>query len=206
MTARRLRFDLRQAGRPIAAVLGILGAINLVAYFLLVQPAVREYRRLTEERGPTREINEREAQVVRNEEFLTALGQVGADLGTLRGDLLSTRAERLVEVQGELDELCRRFGIDLKAVGVESEMMLDEELDRLAMNVPLEGNYANLRRFLQAVEQSDQFLIVERVSLARGKEGGALLSLNVGLATYFTAPEELVERKRAMGRQRGTRK
>jgi len=70
------------------------------------------------------------------------------------------------------------------------------------MTVPLEGGYPNLRKFLQAVEHSDQFFVVERVSLARGKAGGKLLSLNIILATYFTAPEELVRRNRALGRRR----
>ena len=63
-------------------------------------------------------------------------------------------------------------------------------------------NYANLRKFLQAVEESDKFLVVERVSLAKGKEGGSSLSLSISLATYFTAPPELVARKRALARGR----
>jgi hypothetical protein len=41
------------------------------------------------------------------------------------------------------------------------------------------------------------------VSLALGKEGGRALSLNIVLATYFTAPEELIERRRSLGRRRG---
>ena len=66
------------------------------------------------------------------------------------------------------------------------------------MNVPLEGGYPALRRFLQAVEQSDKFLIVERVALAKGKEGGVMLQLNITLATYFNAPADVIERKRRM--------
>ena len=64
------------------------------------------------------------------------------------------------------------------------------------ISVPLEGGYANLRKFLQAVEGSDKFLVVERVALARGKQGGRMLDLNISLATYFMASPELVRRKR----------
>jgi len=55
--------------------------------------------------------------------------------------------------------------------------------------VPLEGGYHNLRGFIQAVESSSQFLVIERVVLVRSKEGGVLLQLNITLATYFDAPE-----------------
>ncbi|MFN0281755.1 MAG: hypothetical protein ACKVZ6_07260 [Kineosporiaceae bacterium] len=57
------------------------------------------------------------------------------------------------------------------------------------MTLPLEGGYANLRRFLHAVEISGEFLVIERVALAEGDEGGVRLALNITLATYFDLPE-----------------
>jgi Tfp pilus assembly protein PilO len=59
----------------------------------------------------------------------------------------------------------------------------------MTMVVPLEGGYANLRKFLQAVESSSKFLVIEQVALAQGHEGGAILQLNIALATYFDDPE-----------------
>ena len=56
------------------------------------------------------------------------------------------------------------------------------------MIVPLQGGYAALRQFLNAVEESDKFLLVERVVLAQGQDGGVLLQLNITLTTYFDAP------------------
>ena len=72
------------------------------------------------------------------------------------------------------------------------KLMVGERLDRLEMVVPLEGGYVNLRKFLQAVEESDKFLLVERVALAQGKQGGRLLDLTISLASYFSAPEEVL--------------
>jgi Tfp pilus assembly protein PilO len=202
MARRAPRLDIRQAGRHILMAVGALAALNAVFYFVLAQPSVREYRRLSEEREPFQRLNERRQVVEAHEAFLDAVQQAERDLANLREEVLSTRNQRLVEVQQELASLCEQFGIDLNSVNHDNELLLDEELDRLTMNVPLEGNYASLRKFLQAVESSDKFLVVERVSLARGKEGGALLDLSINLATYFTAPEELVARKRILGRRR----
>jgi Tfp pilus assembly protein PilO len=203
MTRRAARLDIRQAGRQVFIALGVLAALNVVFYLTLAQPTVQEYRRLSEEREPFQRLTERRDVVEDHEEFLAAVRQAGTDLGALQEEILSTRNERLVEVQEELAALCEQFNIDLDSVSSGSEMLLDEELDRFSMNVPLEGNYANLREFLQAVEQSDKFLVVERVSLARGKEGGSALGLSIALATYFTAPEGVLERKRTLGRRRG---
>ncbi len=203
MTRRLLRLDLRQSGRHIGLGLAALALANLGFYVVAVQPTSREYRRLTEEPGPSKGLSDSRERVEERESFLEAVRQAEADLAGLRGEILATRAQRLVQVQQELARICREFDIDLDAVAFNHELLLDEGLDRLAMSVPLAGNYTNLRKFIQAVEDSDEFLVIERISLARGKEGGQLLSLNVILSTYFVAPEELVARKKALARRRG---
>jgi len=199
------RLDIRRGGRWIVLLLGALAALNVVFYVGLVQPKVKEYQTLTEAREPLGKLSERQQQVEKHEGFRQAVRQAVSDLRDLRENVLSTRNQRLVDVEEELEWLCSQFGIDLNSVGHDNDLLLAEELDRFVMNVPLEGNYASLRKFLQAVESSDEFLIVERVSLARGKEGGRTLSLNINLATYFVAPEDIVARKRAIERRRGRR-
>jgi Tfp pilus assembly protein PilO len=187
--ARRWRFDIRQSGRQIAAVLGAVTLINLVAYALVVRPRIQEYQRLQVTNRPRFDaLEQRREEVTGRETYLAALRQAEVDLRELREKRLGTREERLVEVQLELAEMAKRFGIDLETVTYKNDVLVSEELDRLEMVVPLEGGYANLRRFLQAVESSNEFLVVERVGLAEGKQGGVMLQLNITLVTYFTLP------------------
>ena len=54
---------------------------------------------------------------------------------------------------------------------------------------------------VQAVEESDKFLLVERVGLTKGKQGGRMLDLSISLATYFNAPGDLLAAQ-APGRRR----
>ena len=131
-----------------------------------------------------------------------AVRRVTSDLGVLHDDILSSRDRRLVEVQHEVAELCEQFGIEYTSVNYSNSVLPDVGLDRLGMNVPLEGNYGNLRRFLQAVEESSRFLLVEKVALSRGKEGGSLLSLNISMATYFNLSNEAAARATS-SRRRG---
>lgn len=70
----------------------------------------------------------------------------------------------------------------------------------IAINVTVEGQYQNLRRFVQDIESSKQFVIINSIELERSTEtnalpvaegeasGGtnsALVSLRLGMATYF---------------------
>ena len=201
MARRFPRLDIRQAGQRILIGLGAVALLNAGFYLALTQPAVKEYVLLSKEDEPFKQVTDRRQIVEGHEEFLGAVQQAQQDLKSLSDEILSTRNKRLVDVQEELSRLCNRFGIPLDSVSSDSDLLLDEGLDRFSMNVPLEGNYQNLRKFLQAVEESDKFLVVERVSLAKGKEGGRGLSLNIGLVTYFTAPPELVNAKRSRGRR-----
>ena len=189
MTARRFKFDIRQAGPRILIVLLVLAALNVGFYLLLTRPKMREYSGLAVGSQPqlTR-LDERRNEVESQERYLEALRKAQQDLRRLRDEVLSTRELRMVEVQTELTELCGRFSIDIHSVTFDNDLLDQENLDKLIMVVPLQGNYANLRRFLQAVESSDKFLLVEQVALAEAKLGGVMLELNVTLATYFDSP------------------
>jgi Tfp pilus assembly protein PilO len=192
MSPRRWRFDVRLAGGRIRAVLALWAVANVAFYLAAVRPEVREYRNLLEGTGPQQEeLRVQRTEVEERENYFAALVQAEEDLRRLREEVLATREARMIDVQLELKALADRFNIDLESVTFENELLREEELDKLVMVVPLQGGYANLRRFLQAVESSDKFLVVERVALAEGKHGGVMLQLNISLATYFDGPPEL---------------
>jgi hypothetical protein len=204
VSGRRFKFDIRQAGRYVALVLALLAAANAGFYFLATRPKVQEYTSLREGTGPQQEaLKAHRDEVEEREAYLEALLKAEADLETLRVEVLSTRQQRLIEVQLELAALAEQFGIDVNSVSFDNTLLREEELDKLVMTVPLKGGYANLRKFLQAVESSEKFLVVERVALGEGKRGGVMLQLNISLATYFDAPEDV---KRANEAERRVRR
>lgn len=198
MSAARVRFDIRQASRDLAIVFVAILALNLGFYVLSVRPRVQEYRSLTEESAPRiAELEQRDAARRAREAYRSALGKAEEDLATLRRDVLSTRNQRLIEVQAEVDHLAQMFNVVSEQVTYENEILEDEGLERMWMTIPLQGGYANLRKFIHAVENSDKFLVIERVALAEGDEGGVMLQLNITLATYFDLPESAPDRTSA---------
>jgi Tfp pilus assembly protein PilO len=167
----------------------VLLIANGMFYVFFAKPRVDEYKAVSDANAPRiQELERREKAVEAREAYLQGLVQVDEDLTRLRRDVLQTRDRRMISVQEELYELAQDFNINIDQVTVQNEILEREGIDRFAMTVPLRGGYANLRRFIQAVEESDTFLVVERVGLVEGAEGGVLLQLNITLATYFDLP------------------
>jgi hypothetical protein len=187
--SRRNRFDVRQATIPIVLGLALLLAGNLAFYALMVRPRVQEFQAVSQEGSPRiQALQAKRERVEKLETFVIALQKARDDLKTLRTDVLSTRSKRMVEVQSEVERLCRDFNIALELVNYDYPDLPAEQLEGVRMIVPLQGGYAALRKFLNAVEESEKFLLVERVVLAHGLDGGVMLQLNITLTTYFDAP------------------
>ena len=189
MTARRPRFDVRAASGTIFLVLAALLLANAAVSILYVRPKAARYRQLTDQSSPQLQVvNAREQDVVRKESYRKALETARDDMKRLAGDVLSTRQRRMIGVQLEIAKLTREFGISLDRVRYETEAMDEGALERFAIVVPLAGGYSNLRKFIQSVESSDNFLVIERVALGTGKSQD-IVDLNITLATYFIAPD-----------------
>ena len=187
---RSLRFDIRRIGRYVLVVYGVLAVANLVFFLLLTRPSRAEFEAQTIHAGPKlQQLKQRKAVVEDLEAYAEALAQARLDLTHLREEVLSTKRKRLVRVQAALEEIAGKFNIRMDSVNYSNESLESEGLERMAMVVPLEGGYQSLRNFVQAVESAEQFLVVERVALVQGRDGGILLQLNITLATYFNSED-----------------
>lgn len=189
MTARKARFDVREASGKIVLVLVAALAVDVAVSALAVRPKVARYRELTDLSSPQLQVvKTREKEVVQKEEYRASLEKARDEMKRLAGDVLSTRQRRMIGVQLELAKLVKQFGIAQDRVQYENEAVDNGALERFAIVVPLTGGYSNLRKFIQAVESSDNFLVVERVALGSGKSMD-VVELNITLATYFIAPD-----------------
>jgi Tfp pilus assembly protein PilO len=189
VTARKARFDVREASGVIFAVLGVLILVNIAVSVVVVRPKVAKYRQLTDLTSPQLQVvKTREKEVVKKEDYRKSLEKARDEMKRLAGDVLSTRQRRMIGVQLEITKVARSFGISSERVQYENQPVDDGALERFGSVVPLTGSYADLRKFIQAVESSDNFLVIERVALGSGKSGN-VLDLNITLATYFIAPD-----------------
>ena len=189
MTARRPRFDVRAASGTIFLILAGALLANAAFAALYVRPKAALYRQLTDLSSPQLQVVQaREKDIVQKESYRTALEKARDDMKHLAADVLSTRQRRMIGVQLEIAKLAREFGIALDRVQYETDTLDEGALERFAIVVPLTGGYSNLRKFIQSVESSDNFLVIERVALGTGKVQD-IVEMQITLATYFIAPD-----------------
>jgi Tfp pilus assembly protein PilO len=189
MNTRRPRFDVREASGIVFFVLGALILANAVVSVVVVRPKIVRHRQLTDLSSPQLQVvKTRENEVVQKEDYRKALEKSRDDMKRLAREVLSTRQRRMIGVQLEIAKLAREFDIALDRVKYENEPLDNGALERFAIVVPLSGGYSNLRKFIQSVESSDNFLVIERVALGSGKSTD-VLELAITLATYFIAPD-----------------
>ena len=132
MTARSARFDVRRAGKPILIGLGVFLLTNVLVSLLLVQPKIREFRRLKDSSEPQiKVLKEMREAVEAREEFLAALRKAEEDLVTLRSDVMSTREKKQIEIQAEVEAICADLRIEIENVNFDNADLDDEQFELL---------------------------------------------------------------------------
>ena len=86
-----------------------------------------------------------------------------------------------------LDRVAKESGVEFARSTFKEDEMRESRLTRWTAKAKLVGDYANVRKFLYAVETAEEFVIIEEVGLSQfeATRGGELLELELSLATYF---------------------
>lgn len=85
-------------------------------------------------------------------------------------------------------EAARDAGLDFQGSRFDWGEVRDSLLTRASSRITLRGSYANIRRFLHAVEVAEEFIVVERVELVQQTDEVAAagpLEVSLVVATYF---------------------
>ena len=182
-------FDIRKHLKVALIVGAVLLAINAGFYAAVIRPRVRAYYNLEESRA---EFDSKLAAAEKqHKELQTYFDKlVAAQQGTEKffKEILGTKQEKSIESQREVSEIATEFGIDPQSVSMTNDDRPEDGLERFAIEMPIEGDYEKLRRFLARIESSKSFLVVDRINLTGTKEGGLRLQLIINLSTYFNAP------------------
>jgi len=181
-----MQIDLRAHLKVVLGSLAGLLVLNLGLLFIVTQPRLAGARNADETTATLASAVEREEKRVDAlEERVQAMQRSRAALERFFDEDLSTKRKRLVAVQREIHQIATTFQVEAAQLKFSHEMVDGTNLVHLGVNIPLSGGYNNLRQFINKVEHSDLFLIIESVQLQEGEQGGSMLNLNVRLATYF---------------------
>jgi Tfp pilus assembly protein PilO len=96
----------------------------------------------------------------------------------------------------ELDSITRQLSVKLDRISTSSKEVERVPLTELSITAPIVGQYQQVGGFLQRVERSSQFLVVESVQMRERKAdgGGAELSVKINAYCHSTAPRKAARR------------
>jgi Tfp pilus assembly protein PilO len=178
----------------------IAGVVVLLAnagvFFLLTLPRLdaeaanrkRLARMLEQKTELSRILDERR-------DLLTLIEDNRENLQRFYNDVLGTRSQRLIEILAEREEIGGEFGVAPTQVRYETARVQNLPLEKFTMSFPLTGTYESLRFFVDTLEHSDNFFIIQDIELESGRETESELGMRISISTYFhgglpVGPEE----------------
>lgn len=92
--------------------------------------------------------------------------------------------EAISKILGEIFGMARGNGLKIDSGDYKPETGKDTDISRYTFSFPMEGGYAQLKRFIYGLESSKYPIVIEDISLTGAKEGGDI-SLKVKATIYF---------------------
>lgn len=183
MIWRRVLADKRHLILPIAVVL-IANAALLV---LVVYPLSRKVAG-GEEQARTVAAELDEARKDYAAARATVAGKQSADkaLQQFYSSVLPPDLSGARRIFDKVDPLLRESNLRRSQAYTRETRVRGSQLGKLSMEVKFSGNYAEIRRFIHALETSPEFVVIENVELLQEPgEGKTGIGVTVQVATYY---------------------
>lgn len=119
------------------------------------------------------------------EAFLGRVDAQKAAIDTVYGERFSTESVRFTSFLREVRELARQSGLDPQSFNYPKTELQEEGLVKRNVTFSITGGYEDLRRFINFLELSDQFITLEEIGVA--SEGQ--LDLRFSISTLFVAQD-----------------
>jgi Tfp pilus assembly protein PilO len=184
------RFDIREKAATVIVVLAVWLVANVAVASLVNIPraeTARTLRRAIEESEVKFRKRKEKVDDVRAEYERVRSGQ--QTLQTFYDQVLSTKRQRMTSVQKEVRDIATKFQITAESINYATDFYKGEKVVKFSAILPLNGSYENLRSFVSAVENSENFLVIDSITLTDSKEGGVILTLQITLSTFFVDPD-----------------
>jgi len=160
---------------------------NLLILSIFTLPRERWLRKL-ESRATALglRIEKGKEELAQRREKESRLKELRRQVESFYSEILRRKEEGLVDILGEVEGLAKKFRVQKENINYHHEIIEEDKVILFEITFPLRGSYANLRRFINQIENSRYFLVIDRVELSNPEEKGDNLKLNIKLSTYFS--------------------
>jgi Tfp pilus assembly protein PilO len=159
--------------------------LDVVVYFAAVRAlrarraqAESSYHRVMEES------QQRQERVARLAKFQEQLPQSDEQLKTFLSDHVPTRRHAFSEAIRMIRVITTQSKVQLDNVSYKLTPEKDEPLERLRVDVAVEGPFMNLLQFAHTLESAPQLILLKDFTFSTSQ--GSIVSLKVGAELYLT--------------------
>lgn len=178
--------ETRRRFRIIATTLGAIAVIAALVAFLPWRPSAEQKEA---------ELNEAKLESKRLETEVGPLRDLPHKLVQARADIQKFYQERFPDHFSMIPETLGKIAADndVQLSDVKYETRTAEAqmpgLQSVSMEAVLSGDYADVVRFINALERSHTFFLIERVSLGEEGKGGGDVRLTITLSSIMRTPK-----------------
>lgn len=178
-------FNLRDPRTAVRAVLGVLLAANLIAVALVLFPPGGSAEDLEKQRAAlTAQLRGSQVNLEKSKQHAAAVerGRSQGD-GFMNQYFLASRTA-FSTLLSELETAAKQTQITPRENAYSTEPVEgSDNLSMLSITAAYEGKYADLMKFVHAIDQSDRLLIIESLSAAP-QQGSDKLTVSMKMNTF----------------------
>jgi type IV pilus assembly protein PilO len=169
----------------VATALCVLFAVDLALVFYLWQGGREggESRRTQYERLAL-QAKLLKADVERGEKIRASLPQVGKDCDGFYRDSFLPASAGYSDIVADLGDITRKAGLKTTGISFQQKQLKDHGVTQINMKTTVEGDYPSIIQFINALERSKNFYLLDNLSLDSGGSNPGI-KLNLDLRTFF---------------------
>jgi Tfp pilus assembly protein PilO len=150
----------------------VLAALDVIVYFALSRPVAsletKAWARLSDVR---RRVQEAQVRVSKLEKFRAKLPTSREELAAFEQDHVPTRRQGFSRVARLVRLLTEKSGLQLSGVSYRLDATSKDPLERLGVEINLDGNFPELLKFTHAMETASDMIVIRDFTFGPGESG-----------------------------------
>ena len=180
------KFRRRKMRRALQITALGVAALDLVVYLALAHPLASAVRSDQEKFLSARlQVRAREAHIARLQKSLAELPDTDEEMNEFLSKHVPPRRRGFSRAAGMVRQFTQDAGVELTGVAYRLGSDRNAPLERLGIQVTVQGPFPSLLRFTHAMETANDFVLVRGLAFQPGESGGLALRL---LADLYVTP------------------
>jgi len=169
------------------SLLGVIGVINILFFFILYRPVRSEYFRLqTSIQKARADVQSRRLKIARLEKLSAQLETSAQDRQRLYTTHFIPKETGWSAILSKLDTMVQESGVRNTRKDYATADAAQYGLVSVKIRVPVTGLYASIMRFISEIENADTFFIINSIDVRAAESAGtADVLMNLNIETFF---------------------